>query len=1601
MSHISADDLSGFAAALYEELSAASEEVRALADRFLHRLTSLDVRSVAPREFAAVLEQIRVVGAHRVPGSAAVRAFGVEGVAANYLLVVTDDIPFLVDSVTLTLADLGRGIDTVLHPQLVVERDATGGLTSVLSLDVNEARPIHALAESWMVIRLSKSLGSEDAAVASAVQHVLVDVRAANQDGAAIRAHAQQLIVELTTAPPTCVTAADAAETVALLEWLLDGYFTFLGYREYELAEGAVIRPIAATGLGILRMADSEVPVHTRELAQMSQHAQAKTTAQRLLIVNKSNTKSTVLRRAYLDHIGIKRFNDQGEVVGEFRFMGLFTSEAYVASVTDIPLIRSRVKAVMAALDVVPGSYSARDLQQFLETYPRDEFFQTHTAQLLEVAAAADQLRALRQTRLFVRHDDYGRYVSCLVYLPRDRYNTSVRNRIDAVLRKAFSGSSSEYTALVTESVLARIHYVVHIAGETDVSTVDVRAVERMVADATQTWDERWATELIADMGEDAARPIVEMFTGAFPEAYKEDFVSSDAVVDARTLHGLDDSELGLRWVDDATQPGSVQFKVSRLGEEMSLSRILPLLQHMGLEVLAERPYCVIRNGASPAWVLEFDMLFPDAAVPLRNSLPERASEAFRAAWNGQCEDDRFNALVLFAGITWQEAALLRAYSHYLKQIGSSFGQGYIQAVLAANVPIVRSLVELVHARLDPTFVGDRASTQADLVETIKHQLDAVASLDHDRILRSFLEVICATLRTNAFQPQLRARQALSFKLDARSIPDLPLPRPKYEVWVCSPRVEGVHLRFGDVARGGLRWSDRREDFRTEILGLVKAQEVKNAVIVPVGAKGGFVPANLPDPAVDRAAWMAEGQASYREYLSALLDITDNLVHGVVVAPQGIVRHDGDDPYLVVAADKGTATFSDLANSIAHEYGFWLDDAFASGGSIGYDHKVMGITAKGAWESVKRHFRELGLDTQSQEFTAVGIGDMSGDVFGNGMMLSPQLRLIAAFDHRDIFIDPNPDAAASYVERQRLFALPRSSWADYNTALISSGGGVFSRAAKTISVSPEVRAALGLAGDSDGLTPSELIGAILRARVDLLWNGGIGTYIKARTQSNAEVGDKANDAIRINGEELRCRVVGEGGNLGCTQLGRIEASRSGVRINTDAVDNSAGVDTSDHEVNIKILLHPLVAAGALDADARVALLMSMTDEVGRHVLVDNYTQNVILGVARSSAPNLVGVHRRMISELEAAHILDRGLEFLPSDLELAVREASHEGLFSPELCVLLAYAKIALVQALSDEGLADDPWYSVMLRRYFPRPLVAQYDTLLDQHPLRVQIINTVTCNGVLGLGGISFVFRAMEETGASAVDVVKAATVIIETYGLQAQWERINNLDNQIPAAQQDRLHLEFRRLLDRGTRWILQSGGGSIDVAGSIARLSPLVQPWLSRVPDMLQGVQKACSDLIRDSFIAGGAPAALASDVVSLLDGFALLDVANLVTATGEDAETLVPLYYAVSEHYQVDAMLTRISSLRRVDRWDTLARLALRSDLYAVAARLVEGIARSTDAAAPIATRIADWEARNAAGIARAKVTLGEIDALETPSLASMSVLLRVMRNLAAG
>ncbi|CAB4758666.1 unannotated protein [freshwater metagenome] len=917
---------------------------------------------------------------------------------------------------------------------------------------------------------------------------------------------------------------------------------------------------------------------------------------------------------------------------------------------------------------------------------------------------------------------------------------------------------------------------------------------------------------------------------------------------------------------------------------------------------------------------------------------------------------------------------------------------------------IVRLLVRLFEAQFDPRrYPGDddaRLEATADLVVQIERALEGVLSLDHDRIFRAFLAAIRATLRTNYFAQDRGPRQAFAFKIDPRAIPDMPLPKPMFEIWAYSPRVEGVHMRFGTVARGGLRWSDRSEDFRTEVLGLVKAQEVKNAVIVPVGAKGGFFARELPDPAVDREAWFTEGKASYREFVSALLDVTDNRESGGIVAPRGVVRRDGDDSYLVVAADKGTATFSDLANEISAEYGFWLGDAFASGGSVGYDHKAMGITARGAWESVKRHFRDLGINTQAEDFTVVGVGDMSGDVFGNGMLLSEGIRLVAAFDHRDIFIDPDPDPAVSFGERARLFGLSRSSWADYDAALISRGGGVYSRSAKSIDLSPEALSALGLSSETGQLTPAEVMRAILVAPVDLLWNGGIGTYVKSRTQTNAEVGDKGNDAIRVNGDDLRCRVVGEGGNLGLTQLGRVEAARAGVRLNTDAIDNSAGVDTSDHEVNIKILLDEFVAAGTMSMPDRNALLAEMTEVVGEQVLDDNYAQNVVLGNARAGSSDLITVHQRMIRELERQGLLDRALEFLPDDEELNARRVAGQGLTSPELAVLLAYAKISLTAALTAAGLGDDPWYEVMLRRYFPGALSGRFGDSLGRHPLRAEIISTVTCNRLLNIGGITFVFRAMEETGASALEVVKAATVAIEVFGIQRMWDDINGQDNLVPSATQDALHLETRRLLDRATRWLIQTRGSDLDVAAQIRRFQPVVEEFAGQVPDVLRGGEADRLQRVRTRFLDLGAPEALAQQASAALDVFALLDIAEISGRTGEAPATLIPLYFATSERYDVDQTLVRITALPRGDRWGALARQALRSDLYGVIAGLTARVSRATSPALDPGDRILEWEQAHAAGLGRARATLDEIAATEDADLATLSVALRVLRNLVA-
>ncbi|MGE5762335.1 MAG: NAD-glutamate dehydrogenase, partial [Mycobacterium leprae] len=1091
---------------------------------------------------------------HRRHGESKIRVFTPEldehGWESGHTVieVVADDMPFLVDSVTSELTRQGYGIHLVAHPQLAVRRTPSGELVEVRDRGEGYRDP-DMIVESWIHVEIDRHT---DRAVLDELrgdlQRVLADVRSAVEDWNAMRKQAQRIADELGTSPPG-LPESDVLEARELLTWLADNHFTFLGYREYDLVDEDgedVLRPVPGTGLGILRERGETA---SRSFAKLPPEVRAKARERRLLVLTKANSRATVHRPAYLDYVGVKRFDPRtGEVVGERRFVGLYSSAAYNESIARIPVLRRKVADVLSRAGFSPGSHSGRDLLEILETYPRDELFQISVEDLFDVATGVLGLQERRQVRLFVRRDDYGRFLSCLVYLPRDRYTTDVRLRMQSILLRELHGTSVDYTTRVSESVLARLHFVVRTEPG-HVPDFDVSDIQRRLAEATRSWTDDLTDAVVEQCGEERAAPLLRRYDSAFPEAYKEDFPARAAVADLKRLEELrTPDDIGMSLYTPFGAPEDLRrFKIFRIGRAMSLSEVLPLLQKMGVEVIDERPYEIARADAPVAWVYDFGLRQQDGAAVDTDAVKELFQDAFAAAWRGDVENDGFNTLVLRAGMTWRQAVVLRAYAKYLRQAGTAFSQNYIESTVNGNPAVARMLLELFETRFDPARPQChepecREERTAALVERIERALDDVESLDEDRILRSYLSLVQATLRTNHYQsshyqsgPDGAPPAHLSLKFDPTRIPDLPLPRPRFEIFVYSPRVEGVHLRFGPVARGGLRWSDRREDFRTEVLGLVKAQMVKNAVIVPVGAKGGLV-VKRPPPGGDRDRLMAEVVACYRTFICGLLDLTDNLVDGQVAPPGDVVRHDGDDTYLVVAADKGTATFSDIANGIAKEYGFWLGDAFASGGSAGYDHKAMGITARGAWESVKRHFRELGVDTQTRDFTVVGIGDMSGDVFGNGMLLSEHIRLVAAFDHRHVFLDPTPDAAASYAERRRLFALPRSSWADYDPALISSGGGVWPRSAKSIPVSPEAATALGI--EPGAYPPADVIRAILRAPADLLWNGGIGTYVKASTESNAAVGDKSNDAVRVDGRELRCRVVGEGGNLGFTQLGR-------------------------------------------------------------------------------------------------------------------------------------------------------------------------------------------------------------------------------------------------------------------------------------------------------------------------------------------------------------------------------------------------------------------------------------------------------------------------------
>lgn len=1555
-----------------------------LVEYYFRHADADDISELDPRAAAELVAAHLRLGHRHAAGESLVEVsrLDVAGRGRVVAHLVNDDMPFLVDTVTMEVLRQGWSMVQLMHPQLVVRRDADDELVDIVAPSVAYT-DTSVRRESWIHLEVNPPMDADfDEAcerLVKGLRSVISGVSVAVADWPAMRQRLAET-VKLLEAVPMPVGENDISQVSDFLEWIDHDHFTLLGYREYSVA-GDTFTQQPDTGLGILRKADVAGAFHAVPSLYPG-----------LLVVTKDNFRSRWHRPARLDYIGVRILDESGTVVGERRFLGLFAASAYTDSVTTIPLVREKTREILRHSGYESSSHGAKAIMAAIESYPRDELFQSDDKSLGATVEQIARLRERRQVRLFVRPDAAGRYLSCLVFLPRDRYTTAVRNVMEEILLAELGGESVEYQARVTESVLARLHFTVRMPRGVAAGKVDVEHLEDRLTAASQDWNDDLAREISVGGSEGPLWRLAR----SFPEAYKEDFDVRHALMDLSVLADLPEDEIAMAlYIPEADGgEGDLRLKVFTR-QRMTLSEVLPHLANLGAVVLDERPYDLSHDGAA-VMIYDFGLSVPGGAEALDDwdqASRSRFQEAFRASWNGLIESDRLNLLVMTAGLSWEQVGWLRTISRYLQQAGTTYSQEYIAESLVANTGLVRRLVGLFSAKFDPDAFGDQSEREATIEQYrdgLHQELDVLASLDHDRIIRAFLAVIDATVRTNAFRHDALA---MSMKILPRELEMLPQPRPAYEVFVCSPRVEGVHLRFGEVARGGLRWSDRREDFRTEVLGLVKAQMVKNTVIVPVGAKGGFYPKQLPDRS-DRDAVFAEGKACYRIFINSLLDLADNIVDGEIDPPTRVVRFDPDDPYLVVAADKGTATFSDIANDLSVTRGFWLGDAFASGGSVGYDHKGMGITARGAWVSVQRHFREMGIDCQNEDFTCVGIGDMGGDVFGNGMLLSKHTRLVAAFNHMHIFLDPNPDAEASWAERKRLFELPRSSWEDYDADLISAGGGVFSRQDKSIPLSPEVREVLGT--DATALAPNDLIRAILTAPVDLLWNGGIGTYVKAGKETNAQVGDKANDPLRVNGTDLRCKAVGEGGNLGFTQLGRIEYARAGGRINTDFIDNSAGVDTSDHEVNIKILLAQEVAAGRLDESDRAELLESMTDEVAELVLAHNYDQNLSLANGMMQAASVAPVHEQWMQQLESTGLLDRQIEYLPSTTEMEARIDAGEGLSSPELATLLAYTKIHLADAIIDSDLPDDPYLADRLTQYFPHQLREKYSAIMPEHRLHREIIATVAINRFVNSAGITAFHRLHDELGADPADVMRAQLAARAIFKVGLHETQTAKLDNIIPASVQTDMRLEFRNLVERGTRWVLANHRVPLDVRATVDGLVDDVSTIKDNIGDLLVGRAKERFDEKCTVYTDAGVDPELAAVVATAQVAYQSLGIVTNAHRLGADVMEVAAVHFQLAEETGLDQLRIHLGQLPRQDRWQTMARSAMREDLHQLQTRLTAEVMQFGEAGASPADRVAAWVAQ-VPHFETVRETFDQVMAAE-PDLARLSVGLRTVRSL---
>lgn len=1519
------------------------------------------------------------------------------------LQVVTDHGGMLMDSITVLLHRLGVTYTAMMTPVFMVRRSPTGELLGVESQASSKPHSIEGAwhGEIWIYIQLLPAVDSKSLAeVEQLLPRVLVDVQRVAADAAALNATLSSLAADVKTNKEGRFSASDRDDVAALLRWLGNGNFLLVGYQRCRVHYGLVSGD-GSSSLGVLRACTGSRPRLTND--------------DELLVLAQAAVGNYLRYGAYPYAIAVREYDDDGEGgVIEHCFVGLFMVAAMNADVLEIPLISRRVRAALAMVNSDP-IYPGQLLLDVIQTVPRSELFILSAERLLTMAKEVLDLGSGRRALLFLRADRLQYFVSCLVYVPRDRYTTGVRLQIEDILVREFDGTQVEFTARVSESPWALMHFMVLLSegaatGSVDVSEDNRIRIQAMLSEAARTWSDRLIAAAASFSEGSVSYAEAEHYAATFSEAYKQAVTPSDAIDHIAIIKELADDSVKLVFFE-RNADGFAQLTWFLGGRSASLSQLLPMLQSMGVVVLEERPFTVARTDGLPVWIYQFK-ISPHPTIPLASTENEREftakrfADAVTAIWQGRVEIDRFNELVMRARLTWQQVVLLRAYAKYLRQAGFNYSQSYIESVLNEHPSTVRSLVALFEALFDPSPLGSSTSWDAQTAAAaVAADIDALVSLDTDRILRAFASLVQATLRTNYFVTQknsARSKDVLALKLDAQLINELPLPRPKFEIFVYSPRVEGVHLRFGAVARGGLRWSDRRDDFRTEILGLVKAQAVKNAVIVPVGAKGGFVlkrpPLPIGDAAADRDATRAEGIACYQLFISGLLDITDNVDHatGKISAPPQVVRRDGDDAYLVVAADKGTATFSDIANDVAKSYGFWLGDAFASGGSVGYDHKAMGITARGAWEAVKRHFREMGVDPQNEDFTVVGIGDMSGDVFGNGMLLSKHIRLIAAFDHRHVFLDPDPDVAVSWAERQRMFDLPRSSWDDYNKSLISEGGGVYGREQKAIPISPQVRTALGIDGQVTEMAPPNLIRAILQAPVDLLFNGGIGTYIKAETESAADVGDRANDPVRVNANQVRAKVIGEGGNLGVTALGRVEFDLSGGRINTDAMDNSAGVDCSDHEVNIKILIDSLVTAGKVKVEERKRLLESMTDDVARLVLTDNEDQNDLIGTSRADAASMLPVHAMQIKYLVDERGVNRELEALPSEKEIQRRSESGIGLTSPELSTLMAHVKLALKEQMLATELPDQDVFASRLPQYFPKPLRERFTPEIRSHQLRREIVTTMLVNDLVDTAGISYAFRISEDIGVGPVDAIRTYVATDAIFGVGDVLRSIREAN--LSVALSNRMTLDTRRLIARAGRWLLNYRPQPLAVGAEINRFAAKVKALTPRMSEWLRGDDQAIVEQQATEFASQGAPEDLAYRVAVGLYRYSLFDIIDIADIIELDPAEVAETYFALMDRLGIDGLLTAVSKLPRNDRWHSLACLAIRDDIYASLRSLCFDVLAVGEPDESGEEKIAEWEHISASRVERARWMLAEIHASGEKDLATLSVAARQIRRM---